>query len=112
MAPVLGLHTRVVHLVLTERNPFSMALQISSRLPSSDENAMTDGPAPLMVNPFAPAAMTAFFIRSKPGIENFLAGSTDYICLPPAVWIMNVACMRTVSYQLRAKRICPCGGNR
>ena len=76
MAPVLGLHTRVVHLVLTERNPFSMALQISSRLPSSDENAMTDGPAPLMVNPFAPAAMTAFFIRSKPGIENFLAGST------------------------------------
>ena len=61
MAPVLGLHTRVVHLVLTERNPFSMALQISSRLPSSDENAITDGPAPLMVNPFAPAAMTAFF---------------------------------------------------
>jgi len=48
------------------------------------QKAITDGPAPLIVTPKAPALSALFFTFEKPGIKCFLAGSTitSWIDLP------------------------------
>src|SRR2546422_1560733 len=76
VAPLLGLQTTVVHSVLANANPLSIALQIFLGSVDFEVNAMIDGPAPLIVTPKAPDAIAFFFTLSKPGIRCFLAGST------------------------------------
>ena len=61
---------------MADANPFSIPTQIFLRFDDLIANAITDGPAPLIVAPNAPADNAFFLILEKPGIICFLAGST------------------------------------
>ena len=54
-APFVGLQTMVMHFVPAVAKPLAIAVLIFSRSADFFENATTDGPAPLMVTPVAPA---------------------------------------------------------
>src|SRR3972149_1929758 len=56
--------------------PFAIDEEIFLRLDDLLANAITDGPAPLMVTPRAPALRAFFFTLLNPGIICCLAGST------------------------------------
>lgn len=60
-APLLGLQMTVLHFIFADMNPFSMAVQIFLGLDDLEAKAITDGPAPLIVTPMAPALRAFFF---------------------------------------------------
>src|SRR5574340_1484247 len=85
VAPVLGLHITVVHYIPAAANPFFMDSDIFLLLEDVDVKAITDGPAPLIVTPIAPALSAFFFTLSNPGIRCFLAGSTMMSFMEPPI---------------------------
>ena len=61
IAPLLGLQITVCDSIFADENPLDIALLIFSISDLFDANAITDGPAPLIVTPIAPA-LRAFFL--------------------------------------------------
>jgi hypothetical protein len=59
-APLLGLHITISHFLFAVAKPFAIDEEIFLRLDDLLANAITEGPAPLMVTPRAPA-LRAFF---------------------------------------------------
>ena len=76
IGPLLGLQTKTLDSFFASLNPRFIALEIFFESCFLSVNAITDGPAPLIVTPYAPAANAFFFTLSNPGIICFLAGST------------------------------------
>ena len=77
---MLGLQIKTSDFFFAALNPLFIALEIFFESCFLSVNAITDGPAPLIVTPYAPAAIAFFFTLSNPGIMCFLAGSTITSC--------------------------------
>ena len=76
LGPLLGLQITISQSTFADLNPFFIASPIFFKFCFLVPNAITDGPAPLIVTPNAPNLNAFFFTTSNPGIICFLAGST------------------------------------
>ena len=76
IGPLLGLQITMSQSVFADLNPFFIASPIFFLFTPSETNAITDGPAPLIVQASCSSFQCIFFTLSNPGIIFFLAGST------------------------------------
>ena len=65
LAPLLGLHIIVSDFLFDEAKPLVIDAEIFLRLEELVANAITEGPAPLIVTPKAPALRAFFFHSTK-----------------------------------------------